>query len=94
MSVKLLTEHHLELLNLKKGCTGWSESTLVKMPHRWKSRHGWYTFDTGAEKQLLSDPTDHNFSFTHFDDQFNSFDIGYGGWGTCTLRAPSYSQFK
>ena len=37
MSVKLLTEHHLEFLSLKGGCTGWSESTLVKMPHCWKS---------------------------------------------------------
>ena len=37
MTVKLLTEHHLELLNLKGGCTGLSESTLVKMPHCWKS---------------------------------------------------------
>ena len=38
MSVKLLTEHHLEVLSLKGGCTGWSESTFVKMPHCWKSR--------------------------------------------------------
>ena len=30
MSVKLLTEHHLEFLSLKGGCTGSSESTLVK----------------------------------------------------------------
>ena len=37
MSVKLLTEHHLEVLNLKGGCTGTSESTLVKMQHCWKS---------------------------------------------------------
>ena len=37
MSVKLLTEHHLELLRLKGGCTGSFESTLVKMPHCWKS---------------------------------------------------------
>ena len=33
MSVKVLTEHHLEFLSLKGGCTGSSESTLVKMPH-------------------------------------------------------------
>ena len=33
MSVKLLTEHHLEFLSLKGGCTGSSESSLVKMPH-------------------------------------------------------------
>ena len=37
MSVKLLTEHHLEFLKLKGSCTGLSESTLVKMPHCWKS---------------------------------------------------------
>ena len=42
MSVKLLTEHHLEFLCLKGGYTGSSESTLVKMPHCWKSRHGSY----------------------------------------------------
>ena len=38
MSVKLLAEHHLEFLSIKGGCTGSSESTLVKMPHCWKSR--------------------------------------------------------
>ena len=37
MTVKLLTEQHLEFLGLKGGCTGSSESTLVKMPHCWKS---------------------------------------------------------
>ena len=37
MTVKLLTEHHLDFLHLKGGCTGSSESTLVKMPHCWKS---------------------------------------------------------
>ena len=37
MTVKLLTEYHLEFLSLKGGFTGSSESTLVKMPHCWKS---------------------------------------------------------
>ena len=37
MIVKLLTEQHLEFLSLKGGCTGLSESTLVKTPHCWKS---------------------------------------------------------
>ena len=37
MSVKLQTEHHLEFLCQKGGFTGWSESTLVKMLHCWKS---------------------------------------------------------
>ena len=33
MSVKLLTEQHLEFLSLKGGYTGSSESTLVKIPN-------------------------------------------------------------
>ena len=37
MSVKLLTERHLEFTSLKGGCTGSSESTLVKISHCWKS---------------------------------------------------------
>ena len=37
MSVKLLTEHNLEFLRLKGGCIASSESTLVRMPHSWKS---------------------------------------------------------
>ena len=38
MNVKLLTKQHLEFLRLKGGCTGSSESKLVKMQHCWKSR--------------------------------------------------------
>ena len=38
MNVKLLTEHHFDLLSFKGGFTGSFESTLVKMPHCWKSR--------------------------------------------------------
>ena len=37
MSVELLIEQYLEFLSLKGGYTGSSESTLVKMPHCWKS---------------------------------------------------------
>ena len=37
LTVKLLTEHHLEFLSLKGGCAGSSESTLVKILHCWKS---------------------------------------------------------
>ena len=33
MNIELLIEHHMEFLSLKEGCTGSSESTLVKMPH-------------------------------------------------------------
>ena len=37
MTDQLLTEHHLEFLSLNGGCTGSSESALVKIPHFWKS---------------------------------------------------------
>ena len=37
ISVKLLTEHHYEFHSIKGGCTGSPESTLIKMPHYWKS---------------------------------------------------------
>ena len=37
MTVKLLTEHHLEFLRLKGGCSVYSKYTLVKIPHCWKS---------------------------------------------------------
>ena len=36
MTIKLLTEHHLEFLSVTEGYTGSSESTLCKMPHCWK----------------------------------------------------------
>ena len=39
MNLNILTEHHLEFLSLTGG-TDSSESTLVKMPHCWKSHHG------------------------------------------------------
>ena len=37
MTVKLLTEQHLEFLSISEGCTGLSESTRVKLSHCWKS---------------------------------------------------------
>ena len=37
MIVKLLTERHLEIISLKGGSRGLSESTLVKMSSCWKS---------------------------------------------------------
>ena len=37
MIVKLLTEQHLKFLSLEGVCTGSHESTLVKIPHCWKS---------------------------------------------------------
>ena len=36
MSVQLLSEHYLEFLSLKGGCTGSSEFALVIMPQCWK----------------------------------------------------------
>ena len=48
MSVKLLTEQHLEFLSLKGGYTGSSESMPVKIPHCWKSH---------VTAQLLNPPT-------------------------------------
>ena len=42
-----MTEHHLEFLSLKGGCTGSSESTLVKMPHCWKSHVRAQLFECG-----------------------------------------------
>ena len=46
MSVKLLNDHYLEILSLKGGCTGSSESRLVKMSNCWKSHAAaqlWYS---------------------------------------------------
>ena len=37
MNIKLLTDQNLEFLSLTGGYTSSSESTLVKMPHCWKS---------------------------------------------------------
>ena len=37
MTLRPLTEHHLESLSLKRGYTGSSESTLVKISHCWKA---------------------------------------------------------
>ena len=44
MSVKLLTEHNLEFISLKGGCSGLSESTHVKVPHCWKSHAAAHMF--------------------------------------------------
>ena len=45
MSAELPTEHHLEILSGKGGCTGSSESTLVKILHCWKSYVTAHMFD-------------------------------------------------
>ena len=41
MTVKLLTANYLEFLSLKGGCTGSSESTLVKMQHFFGNHMPW-----------------------------------------------------
>ena len=52
MTVKLLTEHYLEFLSLKGGCTGSSESTLVKMPHCCQSRITIFSGDAIAIRKM------------------------------------------
>ena len=42
-----MTEQHLEFLSLNGGCTGLSESSLVKMPHCWK---------THVTAQIIAEP--------------------------------------
>ena len=62
MSVKLLTEQHLEFLSLKADCTGSSESTLVKMTHFWKSHvaaQKFYNFGQRRVKPALTSPVLH-----------------------------------
>ena len=53
MSDKLLTEYHLEFLYFKGGCTGMSESTLVKMPHLRKSHVMAHFFQNKVLPHLL-----------------------------------------
>ena len=53
MIVKLLTEHHLEFLSLKGGCTGSSESTLVKMSNCWKSHAAAQMFYGSSQRQTV-----------------------------------------
>ena len=54
ISVKLLTEHHFEFLSLKGGCIDLSDSTLVKIPHYWKSHvaaHKKVCYNKGVMRQ-------------------------------------------
>ena len=55
MSIKLLTEHHLDFLSLKGDYTGWSKSTLVKIPHCWKSRVTAHMAMTGRVTSFLKE---------------------------------------
>ena len=67
MSVKLLTGHRLEFLSLKGCCICSSESTLVKMPHCWKSHvtahmlsFSFFSGYTGDGCQILVDQCSEN----------------------------------
>ena len=51
--VKLLTEHHLEFLSLKGGCSGMSESKLVKMSNCLKSNAAAHLVFTSKSKYRL-----------------------------------------
>ena len=77
MIVELPTEHHLEFLSLKAGCTGSSESTHVKMPHCWKS-HATAHF----QLQVVSPP----------DDSVSCLKFGPGTMGSTFLIAGSWDN--
>ena len=55
MSVKLLTEHHLEFQSLKGGCIGSSESTLVKIPHCYRNHMSGLIVVVGTQKNRLDE---------------------------------------
>ena len=89
MIAKLLTEHHLECLSLKGGCTGSSESTSVKTPHCWKA-HVTAHYNIGFKKSLpeqgISLPVfygDSVYKFKrivwklNFSDQFKTIEYGH-----------------
>ena len=46
MSVKLLTDHQLDILSLKEGCTESFEYTLVKMSDCWKSHVAAHSYNS------------------------------------------------
>ena len=56
MNIKLLTKQHLKFLSLKGGCTGSSESTLVKMPYCWKSHVAAHLLYTELIDASYTDP--------------------------------------
>ena len=68
MSVKLLTEHHLEFLSLKEGCTGSSESTLVDMSNSWKSHAAAQNFFSINGQQTENKPEELFCLFQHFEE--------------------------
>ena len=71
MSVKLLSEYHLEFLSLKGGCRGSSESTHVRMPHCWKSHAtaqmctSRWKLNIGNDANKMPDPARASINFLH-----------------------------
>ena len=70
ITVKQLSEHHLEFLSLKGGCTGWSESTLVKMRHllleiSYRGSYGVIIFQ-GTNGEIVYEMTDELPTYTDF----------------------------
>ena len=68
MSVKLLTDYHLESVSFKGGCRGSSESTHVKMPHCWKSHALDHTSSSLRKSPCHNDSLDGSF---HSEDLVN-----------------------
>ena len=64
MSVKLPTEHHLEFLRFNGGCTSSSESTLVKIPHCWKSHVAAHLYKNNYAEQFK---VDNSMTFTKYE---------------------------
>ena len=54
MTVKLLTEQHLEFLSLTGGCRGSSKPTLVKMSNCWKSHVAAYFIENPVKQEYKS----------------------------------------
>ena len=63
MSAKLLTEHRLEFVSLTGGCTGSSESTLVKMRHCVAAQFMIYWLRTDAYDSYLGETSTTNLVF-------------------------------
>ena len=82
MTVKLPSEHYLEFLSLKGGCRGSSESTLVKMPHCWKSHAMAHIIVLDARangKDECTDATDDAKSYIHIHQTLSGHNDIVGG---------------
>ena len=77
MAIKLLTGHNLEFLSLKGGCTGSSESTLVKIPHCWKALVTAHIYLAKAYIPVVS-----RLKLYKFCDLVTAYQVALG-WGIC-----------